>query len=81
MSTQLDNPELTAQERAAKIVWWLAHGEAMTTRHVAELTGLARSSAWEMMSRIARVIPIYCNKDGEWEVCAMEELAGIAKIE
>ena len=65
--------DLVAQERAAKVTWWLAHGETMTTAQVAEMTGLSRQGAWKMMVNLARVIPICGNDDDEWEAAVMQE--------
>jgi hypothetical protein len=64
--------ELTPQERAALVAWHLAHGEAMTTRQVAELTGLAIGGSYRLMNALSRVLPIY-RADGVWQVCAMQE--------
>jgi hypothetical protein len=65
--------ELTPQERAALVAWHLAHGEAMTTRQVSELTGLSIWSAYRLMRALPRVLPIYRDDDGFWQVCALRE--------
>lgn len=65
------NPE-TPSERVALVVWWLAHGEGLTTKQVALLTGLQMRSARELLYSISRVLPIY--QDGSiWQVCAVRE--------
>ena len=64
----------TITERAALIVWHLAHGEVMQTRDVADMTGLEMNSAWALMTRLSRVLPIYQDDRGFWIVCAMREL-------
>ena len=64
----------TVTERVGLVVWHLAHGEAMQTRNVAALTGLTMPGAWYLMTRLARVIPIYQDEQGFWVVCAMLEL-------
>ncbi len=56
------------------ITWHLAHGEGLTTCVVASLTGLSLRGARELMYRISRVIPIYMDSDGVWQVCAIREL-------
>jgi hypothetical protein len=72
MSDNETTREYTAQERAALVAWWLAHGEALTTQQVAELTGLEVVSAYQMMGRLARVLPIYLD-GGFWQVRATQE--------
>ena len=64
----------TITERAALVVWHLAHGECMQTRDVARLTGLTRQGAWDLMQRLSRMIPIYQDDRGVWQVCAALEL-------
>ncbi len=66
--------EMTAQQRAARITWWLAHGESITTADVARLSGLSWDGAYKMMCNLSGAIPIYCDK-GTWQVCAMQETA------
>lgn len=63
----------TGQERAALIAWHLAHGEAMRTVDVVELTGLERQGAWKLMCRLSRVLPIYQDDCGFWQVNATRE--------
>lgn len=64
----------TITERAALVVWHLAHGESMQTRDVANMTGLTRQGAWDLMQRLSRVIPIYLAEGDIWQVCAALEL-------
>jgi hypothetical protein len=70
--------ELTPQERAALIAWHLAHGEAMTTRQVAELTGLEVISAYQMMDRLAGVLPIR-REGGTWAAYSYDASANEGK--
>jgi DNA-binding IclR family transcriptional regulator len=65
--------ELTPQERAALVAWHLAHGEAMTTRQVAETAGMSVSCAYRLMYALARVLPVYKNGDGFWQANVMRE--------
>ena len=71
--------DFSAQEKAALVTWHLAHGESMQNRDVANLTGLSMTGAWQLMQKLARVLPIYQDDRGVWVVCAMLELeyAGI----
>ena len=72
----MDYPdEMTAQERAALLGWWFAHGECMTTAQAARLIGLDWEGTRVLLSKLARVIPIYRSASGAWEVCAMGEAA------
>ena len=66
--------DYTAQERAALVVWCLAHGEGLQTRDIAKLTGLTRQGAWELMQHLSRVIPIYQDDTGTWAVCVLKQL-------
>jgi hypothetical protein len=58
--------EMTAQERAFDVAFRLADGEEMTTRQVAEMTGLSRTGAWYLMQYAARVTPIV-QDNGRWK--------------
>jgi len=58
--------DLVAQERAASIAWYLCEGARMTTREIAECVGLHVKSAYHMMNKIARVVPICLDDDGRW---------------
>lgn len=66
----------TITERAATITWRLAHGESLQTRDVADLVGLSMPGAYLLMQRLSRVIPIYQDEQGFWQVCAFQELEG-----
>ena len=57
---------LVAQERAASIAWRLCEGARMTTREVAERTGLELRGAYHMMNKLARVLPITLDDCGHW---------------
>lgn len=59
--------EMTAQERAFDVAFRLADGEAMTTRQVAEMTGLTLMGAWYLMQRGARVAPVTQDSNGRWK--------------
>jgi hypothetical protein len=60
--------ELTAQERAVLVAERLIRGERLTNEQVIELCGYSnRSSAYTLMMRIARVLPVvFCG--GQWFV-------------
>lgn len=53
-----ETAELTAQERSAIVIWFLARGHSFTTLEIAALTGLTRQGAWQMMDRLARQLPL-----------------------
>ena len=57
--------ELTPQERAVIVTWALAKGRRLTTRQVADMTGLGMSAARELLGRISRVAPI-CQTGWLW---------------
>lgn len=67
--------EWTPSERVGIVVWHLAHGEGLTTREIAELTGLTESGAWRLISRLCRRLPIYLDEqDHRWQVLDCKEL-------
>lgn len=55
-------------ERYALIGWYLKTGVALSTREVAELTGLTRDGALKLMYRISAVLPIYSDAENIWRV-------------
>ena len=60
----------TPSERAALIVWYMAHGLALSNREIMQITGLSRSRARDMMCRISRVLPLYQDESHIWRLCA-----------
>jgi len=62
--------ELITTERVAIVVRLLTLGRRMTTAEVADLVGINRSSAWQMLSKIARVTPL-CQENGYWVMYMM----------
>ncbi len=68
-----NSPE-TPSERIALVVWYLAHGEGLTTKQVEQITGITRRSALHLMCRISRVLPIYQDDAYVWQVCVLREL-------
>ena len=57
--------QLTSQEKAAKIAWFLAKGEELSNERVRVLTGLSRSGASRLMTKLAHVLPIV-KVEGVW---------------
>ena len=45
-------------ERTAIVVWLLAKGRTFRTAEIADLTGVTRSGAYDIMARISRVLPV-----------------------
>jgi len=63
---------LTPTEAAGLVAWRLAHGARLRTRDVQEMCGLlAYNSAYHLMCRLARVIPIARDDAGFW--CAFSQ--------
>lgn len=73
------NPE-TPSERVALVVWWLAHGEGLTTKRVSEITKITPRAASYLMCRISRVLPIYQDDDFVWQVCEVETEPQLRKV-
>ncbi len=53
-----DDPEMSAQQRAALIVWLLARGHSFTTLEIAQITHLSRRGANDMMNKLCGQVPI-----------------------
>ncbi|MCU0503514.1 MAG: hypothetical protein MUC51_17480 [Anaerolineae bacterium] len=64
---QLDPPD-TATERAALVTWWLAGGLMLSTADAGLLLGLTHDSAYRLLCRLSRVLPIYQDGNGYWMV-------------
>jgi len=64
----MDYPEsdMVVTERAAKTAWLLADGARMTTRDIADKVGLHVRSAYHMMNKLGRVLPIALDERGRW---------------
>ena len=73
----LSDLELTTTERVGRVSYWLITGDGMRTIDVATLAQVTRQRAWQMLCALSRVIPIYQDDDGFWQMCAMHELDGI----
>lgn len=53
-------------ERASLVTSWLRDGQQLSTNEIAQRTGISRYSAWKMLHRLARVVPIYRTQQGLW---------------
>jgi len=58
--------DLVVTERAAQAAWMLCEGATLTTRQIAEKVGLHVKSAYHMMNKIARVLPVMLDDEGRW---------------
>ena len=65
--------EMVTTERVAIVVYRLVSGQRGTTADIAEWVGLTRFGAWDMLSRISRVLPVAII-DGCWQYANMEML-------
>jgi hypothetical protein len=65
--------DLRPQQRAALVAWHLAHGEGLRTADVARMMRLTRQGAFELLSVLSVVLPIYEDDDNVWQVCAIKE--------
>jgi hypothetical protein len=63
----------TPEERAALVTWHLAHGDAFQTSEVCSMTGLTRQGAYRLLCKVSRVVPIFQDEEGMWQVMAMRE--------
>lgn len=64
MSDRLE-VDVSPTERAAIVTRELMQGKSMTKYDVAELTECEPDSGYRVLSRLARVLPIY-EEDGRW---------------
>ena len=65
--------EYVATQRGALVGWWLAEGEALTTRQVADLLGMTCDGARIVLEKVSAVLPIVCI-EGEWQPSVMQEI-------
>jgi hypothetical protein len=63
----------TPEERAALLTWHLAHGDAFKTRDAASMTGMTARGARRLLGGMSRVLPIYQDENGFWQVLAFRE--------
>lgn len=59
--------EMSPVERAAHLTMRLVRGEEVTARQVATQYGVSRQTAYRILDRTCRVIPL-ANEDGVWRV-------------
>ena len=64
----------TPEERAALVTWYLSHGDAFRTSEVCRMTGLTRQGAYRLLCKLSRVIPVYQDESGVWQVLAYREM-------
>lgn len=63
--------EYSPTERAALITWKMLLGAHPTTPEVAQIAGISRVGAWELMDRLSRVLPLFQERNGrrvEWRI-------------
>lgn len=65
--------EATREGRRAVVLWWLCHGESLTTEEVSILLHVSKGAARDWLYTVSATIPIY-NDWGTWCVCARREL-------
>ncbi len=53
-----DCNEMSAQQRAGLVIWLMARGHSFTTLEIAQITGLKRAGAQQMMNRLCGQVPI-----------------------
>lgn len=58
-------PDVTPSERTAIVTLALARGRALTPGDVATLTECAERTAYDVLHRLARVLPVY-EERGRW---------------
>ena len=57
--------DVTPTERVAIVVRDLAHGQQLTPRQVADMTACNLGTAYRVLERISRVLPVY-EDGGRW---------------
>lgn len=69
-----DETEYTPQERALLVGWHLRGGDGMLIENVMSLTGLSESGARKLMCHACRLLPVYRDDQGFWQLLVMQEL-------
>lgn len=64
-----EDDEMTPQERAGMVIWFLARGHSFTTLEIALLTGLTRQGAWQMMTGLSIKLPLVL-EHSRWRLTA-----------
>jgi hypothetical protein len=59
---------MTGVEAAAKVMYHLAQGEAMTPSLIAAMTGWERQDCLRLLKKMSRVVPIYPDAGKWWMV-------------
>ena len=78
--SEVIEPE-TVTERVAVVVMELANGEEMTTREIAEMTGLTYFGAWRLMNRLCRVPKLSLTySSGRWSSILTARQRGAATL-
>ncbi|HCS47972.1 MAG TPA: hypothetical protein DIW61_06830 [Candidatus Aminicenantes bacterium] len=67
----------TPEERAALVTWHLSHGDAFKTAEVCRMTGLTRQGAYRLMCKVSRVVPIFQDEKGLWQVLFAQEATSV----
>ena len=67
----------TPEERIAIVVWHLAHGDSFRTSDVSAMTGLTRQGAYRLMCKVSRVVPIFQDEKGLWQVLFAQEATSV----
>ncbi len=68
----MNHRDFATTERVALVAWSLVLGTALTTREIADLTGLTWGGAYRMLYRISRALPLYQDDDGRWALLAVD---------
>jgi len=66
-SVLVEYAEMSPVERAAHITMRLVQGEQFTARQVATQYGVSRQTAYRILDRTCRVLPLH-NQDGVWRL-------------
>jgi hypothetical protein len=69
----VDGERLSTTEAAGKLVWWLAHGEALSNHDAMLVTGLPYETTRKMLERLCRVLPLTFD-DGVWYIIELAEI-------
>lgn len=64
----MDNNKLTAQQRAAKVVWYLARNADIGVSQIMELTGLTQPGSCYLMQNVGFGAPLVRLSGGRWQL-------------
>jgi hypothetical protein len=64
--------DLSAQQRAARLVWLLSEGGEYTTSELADLMDWTYSGIYQMLHEIKEALPALTSENGKWSMTILK---------